>query len=82
MIRGEDGRIARVRYVLPRQKAANWVGPGRWQKTTRPGARWGCGRREHATHEPLISRAMLAAVPLTGLSFCWLRRIEGGSEEG
>jgi hypothetical protein len=26
-------------------------------------------RREHATHEPLISRAMLAAVPLAGLSF-------------
>ena len=27
--RGEDGRIARVRHVLPRHKAANWVGPGR-----------------------------------------------------
>jgi hypothetical protein len=27
--RGEDGRISRVRYVLPRHKAANWVGPGR-----------------------------------------------------
>ena len=27
--RGEDGRIACVRYVLPRHKAANWVGPGR-----------------------------------------------------
>ena len=26
------------------------------------------GRQEHATHEPLISRAMLAEVPLTGLS--------------
>jgi hypothetical protein len=25
---GEDGRISRVRYVLPRHKAANWVGPG------------------------------------------------------
>ena len=25
----EDGRISRVRYVLPRHKAANWVGPGR-----------------------------------------------------
>ena len=23
---GEDGRISRVRYVLPRHKAANWVG--------------------------------------------------------
>jgi hypothetical protein len=28
VIRGEDGRIARVRYVLPRHKASNWVGPG------------------------------------------------------
>jgi len=28
VIRGEDGRIIRVRYVLPRHKAANWVGPG------------------------------------------------------
>ena len=26
-------------------------------------------RQEHATHEPVISRAMLADVPLTGLSF-------------
>jgi hypothetical protein len=26
------------------------------------------GSQEHATHEPLISRAMLAAVPLAGLS--------------
>jgi hypothetical protein len=38
VIRGEDGRIARVRYVLPRHKAANWVGPGRGRKSTRPGA--------------------------------------------
>ena len=35
---GEDGRIACVRYVLPRHKAANWVGPGRGRKSTRPGA--------------------------------------------
>jgi hypothetical protein len=34
----EDGRISRVRYVLPRHKAANWVGSGRGRKTTRPGA--------------------------------------------
>jgi hypothetical protein len=37
LIRAEDGRIARVRYVLPRHKAANWVGPGRGRKSTRPG---------------------------------------------
>jgi hypothetical protein len=28
VIRGPDGRITRVRYVLPRHKAATWVGPG------------------------------------------------------
>jgi hypothetical protein len=38
VIRGEDGRIACVRYVLPRHKAANWVGRGRGRKSTRPGA--------------------------------------------
>jgi hypothetical protein len=36
--RGPDGRITRIRYVLPRHKAANWVGPGRGRKSTRPGA--------------------------------------------
>ncbi|MFM8291239.1 MAG: transposase [Planctomycetia bacterium] len=38
VIRGPDGQIARVRYVLPRHKAATWVGPGRGRKSTRPGA--------------------------------------------
>jgi len=38
VMRGEDGRIACVRYVFPRHKAANWVGPGRGRKSTRPGA--------------------------------------------
>ncbi|MFM8708214.1 MAG: transposase, partial [Planctomycetia bacterium] len=42
VMRGEDGRIACVRYVLPRRWvtiwAANWVGPGRGRKSTRPGA--------------------------------------------
>jgi len=37
VIRGPDGRIARIRYVLPRHKAATWVGPGRCRKSTRPG---------------------------------------------
>jgi hypothetical protein len=49
--------------------------PRRYEKNATPegeGRRTGkglvrIGRREHATHEPLISRAMLAAVPLTGL---------------
>ena len=35
--RGPAGRIAEVRYVLPRRKAANLVGSGRGWKTTRPG---------------------------------------------
>ena len=38
MIRDADGRIIRIRYVLPRHKAVNWVGPGRGRKSTRPGA--------------------------------------------
>ena len=38
VIRGEDGRPTKVRYVLPRHKAANWVGPGRGRKSTRPDA--------------------------------------------
>jgi hypothetical protein len=36
--RGADGQIARIRYVLPRHKAANWVGRSRSRKSTRPGA--------------------------------------------
>jgi|GEM_PF-1099056 len=36
--RGADGQIARIRYVLPSHKAANWVGPSRSRKSTRPGA--------------------------------------------
>ena len=38
VIRGLDGRIARIRYVLPIHKAATWVGRGRGRKSTRPGA--------------------------------------------
>ena len=38
VIRDADGRIARIRYVLPRHKAANWVGPGRKRKSTQPGS--------------------------------------------
>jgi len=36
--RDADGQIIRIRYVLPRHKAANWVGRGRGRKSTRPGA--------------------------------------------
>jgi hypothetical protein len=38
IVRDADGRIIRIRYVLPRHKAANWVGRGRGRKSTRPGA--------------------------------------------
>jgi hypothetical protein len=41
VIRGPYGRIARIRYVLPRHKVANWVGPGRGRTSTRPGANSG-----------------------------------------
>jgi hypothetical protein len=38
VIRGPAGRITQVRYVLPRHKAANWVGRGRGRKSTWPDA--------------------------------------------
>ncbi|MEX0669918.1 MAG: transposase, partial [Pirellulales bacterium] len=42
VIFGADGRIARIRYVMPRHWAINWaatwVGPGRGRKSTQPGA--------------------------------------------
>jgi hypothetical protein len=39
--RGDAGRITRVRYVLSRHEAANWIGPRRGRKSTRPGANGG-----------------------------------------
>jgi hypothetical protein len=46
---GPGGRITRIRYVLPRHKAANWVGRGRGRKSTRPGANGAAvfNRRQH-----------------------------------
>ena len=38
MTRSPDGGVAKVRYVLPRYKAANWVGRGRGRKATGPEA--------------------------------------------
>jgi hypothetical protein len=60
VIRGEDGRIARVRYVLPRHKAANWVGPGRGRKSTRP---WANGVVELSPFEFLDRLADLVPPP-------------------
>ena len=36
VIRSPDCRITRIRYVMPRHKHANWVGPGRGRQSTRP----------------------------------------------
>ena len=36
--RDASGHASKVRYVLPRHKAANWVGRRRGRKSTRPGA--------------------------------------------
>ena len=38
VIRDASGRATKVRYVMPRHKAAGWVGPGRKRKSTQPGA--------------------------------------------
>jgi hypothetical protein len=38
VVRDASGRITRIRYVMPRHKAVNWVGPGRKRKSTQPGA--------------------------------------------
>jgi hypothetical protein len=38
VVRTVRDRFSRIRYVLPRHKAANWVGRGRGRKSTRPGA--------------------------------------------
>jgi hypothetical protein len=32
-----DGRTARIRYVLPRHKQADWIGPSRSRKSTASG---------------------------------------------
>ena len=53
VIRGPAGRITQVRYVLPRHKAANWVGPGRGREAASnsrslsfsTGSRISCRRR-------------------------------------
>jgi hypothetical protein len=60
VIRGPDGRATRVRYVLPRHKAANWVGRGRGRTSTRPGAN---GVVELSTFEFLDRLADLVPPP-------------------
>ena len=46
VIRGPDGRIACIRYVLPRHKAANWVGHRPRPQVHAAGSQW--RRRAHA----------------------------------
>jgi hypothetical protein len=60
VIRDADGRIARIRYVMPRHKAANWVGPGRKRNSTQPGAN---GVIELASFEVLDRLADLIPQP-------------------
>ena len=76
MTRGADGRISRIRYVMPRHKAANWVGPGRKRKSTQPGASGvielspfeflapACGSHPTAAEAPAsLSRSVCAEPP-------------------
>jgi hypothetical protein len=57
--RDAGGRATKVRYVLHRHKAANWVGPGRGRKSTWPDA---SGVVELLPFD-LSSRAVSAAPP-------------------
>jgi len=59
---GEDGRATRVRYLLPRRKAANWVGSWRGRKTTRPGNLSGVARRAAPDRHPQPLTAFHATV--------------------
>jgi len=73
VIRSPDGRITRIGFVLPRHKAANWVGPGRGRKSTRPGpmASSSSRRLSSSTGSPISSRRRshpLVARPPTGAS--------------
>jgi hypothetical protein len=38
IVPGTGNSPERVRYILPRHKRGNWVGPGRTRKSTQPGA--------------------------------------------
>jgi hypothetical protein len=40
VIRGPDGRITRLRYLLPRHKAANWGRAGSWAEVHAAGSQW------------------------------------------
>jgi hypothetical protein len=63
--------------ISPGQAAGLGEAPRRHEKNATPEEEGGrarkglvrTGRQEHATHESPVSRAMLAEVPLTGLSF-------------
>ena len=59
--RGADGQIARIRYVLPRHKAATWVGPGRSRTSTRPANRLGRARADARRSGDLSSIARRTA---------------------
>ena len=80
---GSYRSITRIRYVLPRHKAATWVGHGRrgrgLRRREKNATAGGAGRFEKPSpdaraappenHESLINRKTVAEVPLIGLSF-------------
>ena len=70
MIRGADGRISRISYVMPRHKAANWVVPGRSRKSPQPAAN---GVVEFPPFEFLDRLADLVPPPL------WMKQTQGNS---
>ena len=59
-IRDASGHASKVRYVLPRHKAATWVGPGRSRKSTQP---WASGVVELTPFEFLDRLADLVPPP-------------------
>ncbi len=83
MIRGEDGRITGVRYVLPRHKAANWVGSGPWSADRLGRARAGPRRMRRDSDVARRTARDRHSQPLTG-SHVMARtaREKGGFKDG
>jgi hypothetical protein len=77
VIRGADGRISRIRYVMPRHKAANWVGPGRSRKSTQPAAN-GAAAIDLASGEATVALPLVPgpARPLPDGRVFWPGRLQ------
>jgi hypothetical protein len=65
--RSQQRREAAGLGATPRTSQKNPTSEGKGRRTGQGLVR--AGTQEHATHEPLIRRAMLAEVPMAGLSF-------------